>query len=145
MRELEKNLLQIRMLYTTTIDDYNIVCNEGLMLSLVQNHSLSFSLSVQLGLIHDSGEEGLVLRARCNKASLPNKEKTYAMKVLTNIFQSQTQTQVYSHYYHIYKITNVRPSVTERLPVISGNNSNSSLYSAILKAERLGPAPARAL
>ena len=47
--------------------------------------------------------------------------------------------------YHIYKITNVRPSVTERLPVISGNNSNTSLYSAILKAERLGPAPARAL
>ena len=47
--------------------------------------------------------------------------------------------------YHIYKITNVRPSVTERLQVISGNNSNLSLYSAILKAERLGPAPARAL
>ena len=35
-----------------------------------------------------------MLRAKCNKPSLPNKERIYAMKVLTNYFQTQTQTQV---------------------------------------------------
>ena len=50
--------------------------------------------ALQFGLIHDGGEEGLVLRAKCTKPSLPNKERMYTMKVLTNYFQCQTQTQV---------------------------------------------------
>lgn len=49
---------------------------------------------LQLGLIYDSGEEGIVLRAQCKKKGLPNPERVYAMKVLTNFFASQTATQV---------------------------------------------------
>ena len=35
-----------------------------------------------------------MLRAQCKKKGLPNPERVYAMKVLTNYFQSQTTTQV---------------------------------------------------
>lgn len=49
---------------------------------------------LQLGLIHDSKEEGIVLRAQCKKKGLPHPERVYAMKVLTNYFQAQTATQV---------------------------------------------------
>ena len=48
----------------------------------------------QLRVIHDSGEEGMVLSAVCEKQNIPNKNRVYAMKVLTNYFQTQTQTQV---------------------------------------------------
>lgn len=51
-------------------------------------------MPLQLGLIYDSGEEGIVLRAQCKKRGLPNPERVYAMKVLTNFFASQTATQV---------------------------------------------------
>ena len=48
----------------------------------------------QLGLIHDSKEEGIVLRTQCKKKGLPYPERVCAMKVLTNYFQSQTATRV---------------------------------------------------
>ena len=56
--------------------------------------SVSHPSPHQLGLIHDSKEEGIVLRAQCKKKGLPHPDRVYAMKVLTNYFQSQTATQV---------------------------------------------------
>ena len=53
--------------------------------------------SPQLGPIYEGGEEGIVLRAQCKKKGLPFPDRVYAMKVLTNYFQSQTATQVHIH------------------------------------------------
>ena len=62
------------------------------------------SLLPQLGLIHDSGEEGIVLRAQCTKRGLPNPHRIYAMKVLTNYFQMQTHTQVRRQFQNEYQV-----------------------------------------
>lgn len=51
-----------------------------------------------MGLIYEAGTEdgceSLIVRVKCTKPCIPNKERTYAMKVLTNYFKTQTQTQV---------------------------------------------------
>ena len=50
----------------------------------------------QQGVIHspEADEEGLVVRAKCTKEGLPNPDRIYAMKILTNYFQVETQSQV---------------------------------------------------
>lgn len=77
----------MRMLYTTTIEDYEV-----------------------LGLIYEGGEEGIVLRAQCKKKGLPNPDRVYAMKVLTNYFQSQTATQARVQFQNEYGILCQLPS-----------------------------------
>ena len=62
------------------------------------------SLLSQLGLIHDSGEEGIVLRAQCTKGGIPNPSRIYAMKVLTNYFQTQTHSQVREQFKNEYQV-----------------------------------------
>lgn len=58
-------------------------------------HTLWLSV-LQLRVIHDAGEEGLVLSVTCEKPNIPTKNRVYAMKVLTDYFHTQTQTQVYT-------------------------------------------------
>lgn len=57
-----------------------------------------------MGLIHDSGDEGIVLRAQCNKRGIPNPGRIYAMKVLANYFQTQTHTQVRRQFENEYQV-----------------------------------------
>ncbi|CAI7991881.1 Serine/threonine-protein kinase PINK1, mitochondrial [Geodia barretti] len=81
VQQLKTELLEMRMLYTTTIEDYDI-----------------------LGPIFDGGEEGLVLRAQCKKKGLPFPDRVYAMKVLTNYFKSQTATEARVQFQNEYEI-----------------------------------------
>jgi hypothetical protein len=81
VQQLKTELLEMRMLYTTTIEDYEI-----------------------LGPIYDGGEEGLVLRAQCKKKGLPYPDRVYAMKVLTNYFKSQTATEARVQFQNEYEI-----------------------------------------
>ena len=57
-----------------------------------------------MGLIHDSGDEGIVLRAQCYKRGIPNPGRVYAMKVLANYFQTQTHTQVRRQFENEYQV-----------------------------------------
>ena len=75
--------------HTFFLSMYNVHVHVCLMYILV-----SHPTPHQLGLIHNSKEEGVVLRAQCKKKGLPHPERVYAMKVLTNYFQAQTATQV---------------------------------------------------
>lgn len=45
----------------------------------------------------DKDNESLVLRARCIKPELPNKDRVYAMKFLSDYMHGNTQTQVRSN------------------------------------------------
>ena len=49
-----------------------------------------------MDLIHDAADDGdsVILRAKCIKPGIPNKDRTYAVKVLTNYFVESTQTKV---------------------------------------------------
>lgn len=42
----------------------------------------------------DKDNESLVLRAKCIKPELPNKERVYAMKFLSDYMHGTTQTKV---------------------------------------------------
>lgn len=85
VKELETKLLETRMLYTTNIQDFEI-----------------------MGLIYEAGTEdgceSLIVRVKCTKPCIPNKERTYAMKVLTNYFKTQTQTQVRQDHQNEYQV-----------------------------------------
>lgn len=56
-----------------------------------------------MSVIHSSEDDkdcdSLVLRTKCNKSGIPNKDRIYAMKVLTDFFIEKTQTKVctYDH------------------------------------------------
>lgn len=50
-----------------------------------------------MDLIHDpvgGDDDSVILRAKCIKPGIPSKDRTYAVKVLTNYFVESTQTKV---------------------------------------------------
>lgn len=68
VKQLELELLETRMLYTTTLENYDV-----------------------LGIIHNNGQDGLVLRVKCTRYGIPNPDRLYAMKVLPS-YQQQAST-----------------------------------------------------
>lgn len=90
VEELEAELLETRVLYATTLDDYKIVSSIVPLIPMTYIY-----LCAQLGLASDDDKNGgLMFRVRCNKTSQLNKERTYTMKAMTNCFQNPARNEV---------------------------------------------------
>ena len=76
------------MLYTTTLENYDVVSINWIT---VLQPSAILCIVPQLGIIHDNGPDGLVLRVKCTRSGIPSPDRVYAMKVLPS-YQQGTST-----------------------------------------------------
>lgn len=90
VRRLEETLSATRMLYTTSLSDYEIIQ------AIAENDKMD-SVS-------------LVLRVKCIKEGIPNPEKIYAMKFLANFLHESSQTEVNRQFRNEYDILCRLPS-----------------------------------
>eukprot|EP00731_Ephydatia_muelleri_P030669 Em0022g183a len=82
VKQLELELLETRMLYTTTLENYDVI-----------------------GVIHNNGPDGLVLKVKCTRNGIPNPDRMYAMKVLPSYQQqSSTVSNLQKSYRNEYQI-----------------------------------------
>lgn len=80
MRELEERLLETRMLYTTNLEHFEIIK------------------------VISEDTDSLVLRAKCVRPGVPNPDRTYAIKFLSDYLHETTQTQVSKKFRNEYDV-----------------------------------------
>lgn len=85
IKSLEEELLETRMLYSCTLEDMDI-----------------------MGVIAKR-DEGVVVRVKCTKPGIPNPSRVFAMKIMTNILDTSTLTNVRSNFRNEYDILSGLP------------------------------------
>ncbi|XP_003388321.1 PREDICTED: uncharacterized protein LOC100631577 [Amphimedon queenslandica] len=90
VKELENELLETRMLYTCTLDDFEV-------LGVISRGKLA------------EGRSMMVVRAQCIKPGLPYPDRVYALKMLSGVHDTTTMTNARDQHKNEYEVLSSIP------------------------------------
>lgn len=107
VKDLERAMLDMSILFTTKAEDYDVVCLSINRCTICPSHS---DVLCQLKLI-DCGCEGAVHLVRCSRPELGDTERLYALKTVFNIFGHLSVSKVHKSDHTIRLNVNLCPMV----------------------------------